>query len=65
MLPNPTLIAFTTLCSYASGILIERQERRLIQRWICAANITLNLLVLCIFKYFNFKKQWQEYYIFY
>ena len=36
------LIAFTTLCSYASGILIERQERRLIQRWICAANITLN-----------------------
>ena len=44
----------TTLCSYASGILIERQERRLIQRWICAANITLNLLVLCIFKYFNF-----------
>ena len=48
------LIAFTTLCSYASGILIERQERRLIQRWICAANITLNLLVLCIFKYFNF-----------
>ena len=48
------LIAFTTLCSYASGILIERQERRLIQRCICAANITLNLLVLCIFKYFNF-----------
>ena len=48
------LIAFTTLCSYVSGILIERQERRLIQRWICAANITLNLLVLCIFKYFNF-----------
>lgn len=49
------LIAFTTLCSYISGIWIERQEgRRHVQRWISAANITLNLLILCLFKYFNF-----------
>ena len=49
------LIAFTTLCSYASGLLLERQEgHRLVQRWISAANIALNLLILCIFKYFNF-----------
>ena len=49
------LIAFTTLCSFASGILLERWEgRRRRQWWVSAANITLNLLVLCIFKYFNF-----------
>lgn len=48
------LIAFTTLCSYISGIMIEKYENRLFQRWISIANITLNLLVLCIFKYFNF-----------
>lgn len=49
------LIAFTTLCSYLSGILLEKQEgKRYIQRWISIANIVLNLLILCIFKYFNF-----------
>ena len=49
------LIAFTTLCSYASGILLERQEGyRHIQRLISIANIVLNLTILGIFKYFNF-----------
>lgn len=49
------LIAFTTLCSYASGILLERQENhRHIQRLISIANIVLNLTILGIFKYFNF-----------
>ena len=49
------LIAFTTLCSYASGILLERQEgHRHIQRLISIANIVLNLTILGIFKYFNF-----------
>lgn len=49
------LIAFTTFCSYASGILLEKKEGdRRVQRWISAVNITLNLLILCIFKYFNF-----------
>lgn len=49
------LIAFTTLCSFASGILLEKLEgQRTRQKWVSAANITLNLLILCIFKYFNF-----------
>ncbi len=49
------LIAFTTLCSYASGLLIERHEgRRKIQQYVSAANIVLNLGVLGVFKYYNF-----------
>lgn len=50
-----TLIAFTTLCSYLSGIWIEKQEgRRRTQRLISVLNIILNLTILGIFKYFNF-----------
>ena len=49
------LMGFTTLCSFLSGILLEKYERnRWIQKWISAGNITLNLLILCIFKYCNF-----------
>ena len=49
------LIAGTTLCSYASGLLLERNEgHRRRQQWISAGNIALNLAVLCLFKYFNF-----------
>lgn len=49
------LIAFTTLCSYYSGILLERYEgKRNIQKGISAVNITLNLIILCLFKYYNF-----------
>ena len=49
------LIALTSFCSYASGILLERNEdSRKIQRIINASNIVLNLTVLGIFKYFNF-----------
>ncbi len=49
------LIAFTTLCSYASGVLIERYEgSRRIQQYVSAANITVNIAVLCLFKYYNF-----------
>ncbi len=49
------LIAFTTTCSYFSGILLERtKDNRRRQKWISAGNITINLLILCIFKYFNF-----------
>jgi D-alanyl-lipoteichoic acid acyltransferase DltB (MBOAT superfamily) len=56
------LIAFTTACSYASGIAIE-QARKVKECksggvkwdwWISAANIILNLLILAIYKYFNF-----------
>lgn len=56
------LIAFTTGCSYGSGILIEKvksngkknDERRNVAKIICTANIVLNLLILAIFKYLGF-----------
>ena len=49
------LIAFTSLCSYCSGLLMEKfegRERR--QRAVSIANIVINLGILGIFKYFNF-----------
>lgn len=50
-----SLIALTTLCSYLSGILIEKYEdSRLKQKWINAINIIINISILLIFKYFNF-----------
>ena len=49
------LIAFTSACSFASGLLIERTEgRRPCQKAVSAANIIVNLLVLATFKYYNF-----------
>ncbi len=49
------LIALTTVCSFASGILLERSEgKRGRQKFISASNIVLNLGILCIFKYYNF-----------
>lgn len=49
------LIAITSICSYASGILLERYEgRRKLQWMVSFANITLNLLILGVFKYYNF-----------
>lgn len=57
------LIAFTSLCSYFSGILIEKTRRnatndqhRTIRKTkaIVASNIVVNLLILSIFKYHNF-----------
>lgn len=48
------LIAFTTLCSYLSGTLIEKYRDKRHAKAIAAANIVLNLLILCLFKYFNF-----------
>ncbi len=49
------LIAFTSLCSYLSGVFLEKYEgRRKAQQMVSAANITVNLLILCVFKYFNF-----------
>ncbi len=52
------LIAFTSLCSYYSGILIERARftppHNYSAKTITAANIIINLLILCTFKYFNF-----------
>lgn len=49
------LMGFTTLCSFLSGLFLERYEGcRSKQKWISVSNITLNLLILCIFKYCNF-----------
>lgn len=49
------LIAFTSCCSYCSGLLMEKfegQPRK--QRAVSAANILINLSILGVFKYFNF-----------
>ena len=49
------LVAFTSLCSYFSGLLMEKfegQEKK--QRSVSAANIVINLGILGVFKYFNF-----------
>lgn len=49
------LIAITTICSFASGLLIERFEGcRKSQKIVSASNILLNLGILCVFKYYNF-----------
>ena len=49
------LIALTSLCSYASGLLLEKYEgRRRKQQVISAANIVQNIGILGVFKYYNF-----------
>ena len=49
------LIAFTSLCSYAAGLAISKyEEQGKKQKMLSAANIILNLLILGVFKYYNF-----------
>ena len=49
------LIAFTSLCSFYSGVLIEWFEgSRQRQRLVCTMNLVLNFLILGVFKYYNF-----------
>lgn len=50
------LIAFTTFCSYVSGLGISYYfvKRRSISKCLCAFNIVLNLSVLGVYKYYNF-----------
>jgi len=49
------LIAFTSVCSFFSGLLLDYYEKnRLIKKTISIGNIIINLFILCIFKYFNF-----------
>ena len=48
------LIALTSFFSYASGIAIEHYADRNTRKCISAINIVLNLLVLGVFKYYNF-----------
>ncbi|MBQ8423384.1 MAG: MBOAT family protein [Coprobacter sp.] len=49
------LIATTTIFSFTAGVLIERFEtRRTLRKVISGLNIIINLLILCIFKYYDF-----------
>lgn len=58
-----SLIAFTSFCSWLSGILIHRKRRGVVEdsdpvrkycRWVVGLNIALNLLILGYFKYADF-----------
>lgn len=46
------LIFITTLLSYLSGILIEKYRDK--AKWLCGANIAINIGILCYYKYVNF-----------
>lgn len=46
------LIAFTTLCSYGSGLLMEKKEA--FRKVFCTVNIIVNLGILFLFKYYDF-----------
>ena len=49
------LIAFTSLCSWASGLMIEKyREDKRKAKIVNAMNIVVNLLILGVFKYYNF-----------
>jgi len=49
------LIAFTSLCSFSSGLLLGYYEgHRKWQKYISAFNIVVNLAILGVFKYYNF-----------
>lgn len=49
------LIALTSATSYASGILIQSAEDRpRLRHFWCTTNVAFNLLILGIFKYYNF-----------
>ena len=48
------LIAFTTLCSFFSGIAIEKSSSKSGKTTWMLLNVVVNLLVLVVYKYFNF-----------
>lgn len=49
------LIAFTSACSFGSGIAIEHfAGNRKVQKYLSVLNITVNLSILGVFKYYNF-----------
>ena len=48
------LIAFTSFCSYMSGLGIECTSDKSRRWWISAANISINLFILGLFKYYDF-----------
>ena len=50
------LIAFTSLCSFLSGILIEhdRNNNQKLSKFYATLNIVINVFILGIYKYYNF-----------
>ena len=48
------LIAFTSFCSWGSGLLIYQSDSPARRKLINAANIIVNLLILGLFKYYDF-----------
>lgn len=48
------LIAFTTICSYASGIAIGRSQVRWHKKAWMLGNVLINLFILGIYKYYDF-----------
>lgn len=46
------LISFTSFCSWSSGLLIEKYRRN--ANFINGVNISINIIILVIFKYYNF-----------
>ncbi|MGN0036447.1 MAG: MBOAT family O-acyltransferase [Bacteroidaceae bacterium] len=51
------LIALTSLCSFITGIYIDRFQQRGKHRhakYICLSNVVINLAILGVFKYYNF-----------
>lgn len=52
------LIILTTFLSYISGILIDKyRQKGCVAKFVNVSNIIVNLLILCIFKYYNFFSQ--------
>lgn len=48
------LIFITTICSFATGILIERESNKRKRRYILAFNVIINIGILFIYKYYDF-----------
>lgn len=48
------LIAFTSFCSWGSGLLIEKYRHRPAAKVVHISNICLNLAILGVFKYYDF-----------
>lgn len=49
------LIAFTTFCSFFSGLLIKKYETiKWASKLVSISNIVINLSILCVYKYYNF-----------
>lgn len=51
------LIAFSTLVTFASGLLIEKAETKNKKQFVVAASLVINLSILVVFKYANFMLQ--------